>query len=312
MPFRIPNVNTIIPPGVVEVGGDVIEKITGKKKDNNYPEIWPNAIKTGDQEVYGLSQFMSHIRQRGVAKTNKFVVIFTALPFQIGADEKTPLTSDYSQATPSRERLENISFLTTACETAQFPGTQFMTADYGRYGQQIKMPYMRNFDPVTLSFRVDGDMTEKKFFDIWQSQISNTKTNDFRYKKDYAVQIEIIQLDEQMRRVYGVSLRNAYPSAVSAMDLSYADTNNYHRLNVTFEFDFVQQIGSIDDPRDGSSSGVSATGAKSKTPYDRAKEEILKVGTSIIKEKVIRHIPVGSVPGIGNVSSVSKQIFGIL
>lgn len=315
MPFRIPSTNNIIPPSIPEVGGDVIEGIFKKKRDKNYPDIWPNASESEESQIYGLDKFMAQVRRKGVAKTNKYLVIFTAIPFErelvFSLDENRGLSEDYDKSSPSKDRIYETSFLTTACENAQFPGIQYMTTDYPRYGQQVKVPYMRNFDPVTLTFRCDGDMTEKKFFDVWMSRISNTKTNDFRYMDDYVINIEIIQLDEQMRKVYGISLRRAYPSAVNAMDLSYADSNNYHRLSVTFEYEFAQQIGTIDDPRMGGESG-SVTGAKSKTPFDRVKEEILKVGTGIIKEKVTKHIPVGSIPGIGNVSTISKKIFGYL
>jgi hypothetical protein len=91
-------------------------------------------------------------------------------------------------------------------------------------------------------------MSEKVFFDSWLELINPSLTFNFKYKNDYAVNMQVNQYDVTNNKSYSINLIDAYPISVNQLDLDWSNTD-YHKLTVVFAYTYwqnnsVQAIGS--------------------------------------------------------------------
>jgi len=139
--------------------------------------------------------------------------------------------------------------LSLRCETAQLPSRTFATAEQ-RFGSNPieKYPYQPQYNDLDLTFLVSDDMSEKVFFDSWLELINPSLTFNFKYKNDYAVNMQVNQYDVTNNKSYSINLIDAYPISVNQLDLDWSN-NEYHKLTVVFAYTYwqnnsVQAIGS--------------------------------------------------------------------
>ena len=139
--------------------------------------------------------------------------------------------------------------LSLRCETAQLPSRTFATAEQ-RFGSNPieKYPYQPQYNDLDLTFLVSDDMSEKVFFDSWLELINPSLTFNFKYKNDYAVNMQVNQYDVTNNKSYSINLIDAYPISVNQLDLDWSNTE-YHKLTVVFAYTYwqnnsVQSIGS--------------------------------------------------------------------
>lgn len=99
------------------------------------------------------------------------------------------------------------------------------------------MPYEKMFEPVTMTFYVDKEMKVKLFFDEWLSNIQNPFTRTFAYYEDYISNIDVIVYDTQLNSRYKVSMYEAYPKSISAIQMDY-NNKDVMRIQVTFQYKY--------------------------------------------------------------------------
>jgi hypothetical protein len=324
MAFKFPN---MIPASVGTPLGDVIAKLIHPEKlpksdimvppheaPPRFDPTTANDTMRQDPQVnehlpvYGLSAAMARIRNEGVAKTNQFMVLLHDIPASIINSIGDWLADDYINP------FADSSFFSTSVESVSFPGASHLTSEYRKYGMVIKVPYLRDYQEVTIVFRCNAEMWEREFFDSWQNVISNTSTLDFKFKDTYVTGITIAQLDNTFEIMYAQTIRNAYPTAVSSLESSHGDQNNYHRVAVTFTYDFVQQrqdIIKLKSPQvsvlDTSIATATPNYPNTKStplnkaklsPIDRIMGELMKSGKGLVNNQIIKHIPIGNIPGV--------------
>ena len=126
--------------------------------------------------------------------------------------------------------------LTFRCENAEIPGKSLSTAER-KFGSAPveKMPYHTNYTETNMTFMVSDDMQERIFFEAWMEAINPTTNYNFRYKSDYAVDIDVNHYDVTNEKNYIVTYREAFPIAINQMDLDWS-SDGYHKLAVTFAF----------------------------------------------------------------------------
>ena len=93
-----------------------------------------------------ISDFLSHIKDRGIAKTSHFDV--RIWPVDVGFP-----SPDISQ------------LLTLRCETAELPGRQIVTTDNKIYGPIYKVPYQTLYSEITMTFVDTAELDIRKFFE---------------------------------------------------------------------------------------------------------------------------------------------------
>jgi hypothetical protein len=139
-----------------------------------------------------------------------------------------PLTLVATTLLPSRN-------LTLRCENAELPSRTFATMDRKTYGPVEKLPYLSTYNDLNLTFIVDGDMNQKKFFDAWLELVNPKFTNDFNYRDDYSTSIIINQYDVSNQLTYSIELIEAYPVSINQLDLDWG-SDAHHRLTVSFAY----------------------------------------------------------------------------
>jgi len=134
--------------------------------------------------------------------------------------------------------------LTYRCETAELPSKTYATVEQKFGSNPIeKYPYQVQFNDISLTFIVSGDMSEKKFFDSWMEKISPSANFDMSYKfgkKGYTAAVTIRQFNSLNQVTYAVNLIDAYPITVNQLDLDWS-SEGYHRLNVVFAYTYWEQ-----------------------------------------------------------------------
>jgi len=178
-----------------------------------------------------LNDFISKVKQDGLARTNRYTVLFTGF---------------------TTDRSRDVMML---CDQVQLPGTNFNTSDMRTYGETRKAPYERLFEDVNMSFYVDTSMTVKTFFDDWMTSIQDPGTRNFNYYDNYTADIIIEVQDLKNNSRYGVKLYEAFPKSVGAIQMDYAGKDVMKMsVNFAYKYYYVGQYTSAynDDHYDGS------------------------------------------------------------
>jgi hypothetical protein len=122
------------------------------------------------------------------------------------------------------------------CESTELPGRSISTASTKIYNIEEKYPYQTTYGDISLTFIVDDDMSEKKFFDAWLDWINPSNGSmDMKYKNQYAVPITIFQYDLENKISYSVQLLDAFPVSTNGMGLDWS-SDGTHKLTVTFAY----------------------------------------------------------------------------
>jgi hypothetical protein len=165
-----------------------------------------------------ISNFVSQIGESGLARSNRYTVQLT-----------TPGTT-YSQ----NQYRKMLLF----CEAVQLPGLNVNTTPIRTFGEVREMPYEMNYDPITLSFYVDGNMVIKGIFDEWILSVHNINTRNFNYYNNYTADVVKIFVEDLTNRPkYIVGLYEVYPKTVSAVQMGY-DQKDVMKLSVSFAYKY--------------------------------------------------------------------------
>jgi hypothetical protein len=175
---------------------------------------------------FSVSGFVSRISGKGLARTNRFRVIFVTPPITGNAD-------DYRQ-------------ISLNCEAAELPGRDLTTSDARIYGPTFKMPYMSNYNDISFTFLCDASLVEKRVFDEWMAAINPQNTFDFEYRESYVSRVVIEQLTDDQIPAYGCELIEAYPIQVNSMPVTWGD-DNFHRVTVTMTYRYWLEIGTREE-----------------------------------------------------------------
>lgn len=142
-----------------------------------------------------------------------------------------------------------LPFLT---ETANLPGVSLATSEVRRYGigPIERKPYAPVFVDTQMSFYGDASGTVHKFFYKWMTGIvkfdndpsigkpgySGLRPFEVEFKRDYAVDISIITIDEKERKASEFKLFQAYPIAMGDIGMNWGETDGFIKIPVTFTF----------------------------------------------------------------------------
>lgn len=170
---------------------------------------------------FSLRNFRTEIARRGLAKPTRFEV-----------NIPTPLALS-SVFTSQENRIVNLF-----CESSGLPPQVVGVKQQRIYGPSYQRPFSIEYggEGLPMSFYLDQQMDIKAFFDAWISKIVDPQQYFVYYQNEYAVNIEMYQLDELNRYTYSVALEDAFPRSVTMIELNHSSQNQTHRLNVNFAF----------------------------------------------------------------------------
>jgi len=191
--------------------------------------------------MFNITNFRSSINDRGILRTNKYVVQFKAPNYLAGKYSSTDLMS-------------------IRCENVSIPGFDFASADGPPrmgYGAIEKHPYVPGFSGMSLTFLMDSKSEIYNFFYDWTMSIVNFngkggtnyrngtwKPYEVGYKKDYQTELNISVYDgakkEGSSKVAGNEILSlkvwaAFPLGLPSIPLAWESTE-LMRLTIPFSY----------------------------------------------------------------------------
>lgn len=160
----------------------------------------------------------SLVSRNGLAKPTQFNILFTLPPGIPGASYVGRNLDLMCQGT---------ALPTRTVETMEYSGTQ-------RHPYAI--PTGLKYDTIAFKFLVANDFFPKNIFDAWMNLVIDSKSYRIRYAADYATDISVHQEDGQGNSIYGVKLIQAFPTAISDIELDSGATDQVHMISVTFAY----------------------------------------------------------------------------
>lgn len=193
-------------------------------------------------------------KKGGLARPNRFNVIFTP-PSQsiLNLDVGSIIGSIISGNFEADNLINNPRDISVLCQSVTLPGRNISTFEHQDYKQLNKFPYTFIDDDVTISFLLTNDYYMRKMFDNWMSNIFSAEDYIVGYKKNYAVDLIIQQLDQKNTPVYGTKLEKAFPTAIESTELSQ-EGQDVIKMSVTFAYDKFVPEG----PLSSTGSGIRA------------------------------------------------------
>ena len=122
------------------------------------------------------------------------------------------------------------------CEGAQLPGITIGQSEKREYGPVIRIPNSVAYQEVPLTFYCSKDHRERMFFEMWMDLIFNRNTNDFNFYDEYKSVVVIEQLDMEGNVTFAASLEDAYPLALTPIELGYSNTDVIEKFTVSMNF----------------------------------------------------------------------------
>jgi hypothetical protein len=160
-----------------------------------------------------ITEFLSKIRQTGVASSARFVCQITP-PLGVSLPD-------------------DIRF---SIESTEFPAQRIETKEYRSYGTVNKFAYQRSNDDLNITFRCSDSMIEKTIFDKWLGIIFNNDTGNVKYRLSAVGTINIYQIGWNGQSPYSVEISEAFPISVSDLNLDWGSQSTYHKFTVSFSY----------------------------------------------------------------------------
>jgi len=127
------------------------------------------------------------------------------------------------------------------CESTFIPGRRILTSDVQYQKQETKYPYgFIDNNEIDFRFSLPNDYFIKYYFDTWISNIIEQDLYKLAYKDSLVGTVHIHQLDQTNASQYIATLINAYPIAMSDIELSDNASNDYQRVTITMTYDHVR------------------------------------------------------------------------
>ena len=169
-----------------------------------------------------LNDFISKTKL-GLARTNRYTI---SIATPISIKEEVQSTG------------VNLQTVHMFCDQVQLPGLNVNTSQIKTFGEIREMPYEFNYDPLQMNFYVDKNMVVKSFFDKWIQSIQNGTYRTFNYYDQYispSITISVQDLNDDRR--YAVSIYEAYPKTISAVQMGY-DQKDVMKLSVSMNYKY--------------------------------------------------------------------------
>jgi len=135
---------------------------------------------------------------------------------------------------------ELTSFL---CKTAQLPGSTMGLITVPFRGRQLKMAGDRTFAEWTVTIINDTDFTVRNAMERWMNGINAHSANTgLTAPIAYEADLKVEQLDRDGSSIKEYLFRGAFPTDLSAIDLSYENNDTIEEFTVTFQYQYYDSL----------------------------------------------------------------------
>lgn len=176
-------------------------------------------------------EFLSEIRNSGVAKTSHFSVTIPIVPSALDA------------SIGKSGRLFSLR-----CEATELPGKQLVTQENRIYGPVYKTVYQTIYQDLILTFLDTEDLFIRRFFEAWINTVFDVERNRVAYPDSYRSEIQITQFlpiadtksgSSSLEATATWHLFKSFPTAVNQMPVSWTE-DGFHRTAVTLAYEYYQ------------------------------------------------------------------------
>jgi hypothetical protein len=155
----------------------------------------------------------------------------------------------------------NTDEVSILCKSGAIPAFTLGIIEVPFRGRRIKIPGDRTYGDWTATFVNDDNQETRKAFDNWMNTIVDvdgenalrTGTGTYRCK----IVVNQLRPDGNVSRVY--ELYDAFPTDVSAIDLSYDTTDAVQEFTVTFQYHYLDVGGTTTANGGNASSPLAGT-----------------------------------------------------
>lgn len=199
-----------------------------------------------------ISDFKSYLKKGG-ARPNLFLVRLNFPP-------DLAQVLDISSITSSPNLTTQAEFLV---KTAQIPASNIGTIEVPFRGRMLKVAGDRTFEPWSVTVVNDGNFEIRKAFETWSRGINALTENvsQLGYGANggasYCVDMTVYQLSRDgqtpsrgpdstapgtdgMETVRAYKFYDAWPSAISSIDLSFEANDQIEEFTVEFQYNFFE------------------------------------------------------------------------
>lgn len=132
--------------------------------------------------------------------------------------------------------VELTSFL---IKGAQLPASTIGTINVPFRGRQVLIAGDRTFEPWTITVINDTDFKVRNAFERWMNAINQHRMNTgLTNPVDYQADMQVAQLNKAGDEVKVYNFRGTFPTAVSAIDLSYESTDAIEEFTVELQVQY--------------------------------------------------------------------------
>ena len=133
----------------------------------------------------------------------------------------------------------DVDFSSFMCEAAQLPASTVGTIVVPFRGRQLKMAGDRTFDVWTVTIINDTGFRIRDEMEKWMNAIANhADAGGTQNPELYFTDLKVEQFDRDNSVIKEYTFKDAWPSEVSAIDLSYGDTDTIERFTVTWQYQY--------------------------------------------------------------------------
>ena len=129
------------------------------------------------------------------------------------------------------------------CKATSLPGVTMAPVEVPFRGRMVKFPGDRTFEEWTMTVYNDTNFTIRDSFETWMNAMNTHLSNvglvvDNAGYGTYLADIEVSQLNESGSTVKKYKLRNAFPTSISAIELSYDQTTAIEEFTINLSYDY--------------------------------------------------------------------------
>lgn len=166
-----------------------------------------------------ISDFKAQLRQGG-SRSNQFVVELT-----------------FPGVAAAGNAARAASFL---CNATSLPAVTVANIPLQYRGRPVNFAAEREFAPWNITIINDGDFLIRNAFERWSNAIANFNATDGLVNPaDYQVDLRVIQLDRNGVELKTYKFKDAYPTELGAIGLSY-ENPAIQTFDVTFVYNFYE------------------------------------------------------------------------
>jgi len=130
----------------------------------------------------------------------------------------------------------NSQFL---CKAAQLPASTVGNTEVFYRGRPVNFAGERTFEPWTITVYNDTTFSIRDAMEQWSNGVLNHgQTNGRVNPRDYQVDLTVEQLDRNGATVKTYKFVDAYPTAISAIQLDYETNNQLETFEVQFTYNY--------------------------------------------------------------------------